>query len=1193
MKNCLHVFARCLLLTTVILGGFQLASFAQVYATASPLPLQRSATNAPSLQSESKRSVRTILFALEESYHVSFSYNDALVRDLTLKENFTWDKNETLEAVLRRLVDEANLKFEKVSSDSYLILSEKKQAEEKKGVDRAIATPPENTDPFAIASVVPMKDKSKEKDAHAVSGTVKDDTNNPLPGVNVVVKGTTNGTTTDSDGKFALEVPNGDEVLIFSFIGYATQEVAISNRTSIDVSLASDLNTLDEVVVVGYGEQKRVNLLGSVAEVKPEEVQDFPVANLGTALVNRVPGVSVSTASGKPGANTTISIRNPVTFGNMPTSPLYVIDGVMVPQEYFDNLDATQVESITFLKDAAASIYGSQGSNGVVLVRTKRGAPGKAKISYQGSYAISKATKFPKMMSGYQYATALNDFYASEPALPTPVPSTSFYTPDELEYLKTHNYSWLDETWQDSHLQRHTLNVSGGSDNVTYFAGGSFYDETGNLRDLYVKKYSLRFGINAKITDNLTADISMSLDNAVENRPAPKGFADQSETMDGTIASLTQMPGWVPMYIGDKPVYASTIKWHPYELQNSGSYSRSKSQGVMLNASLEYKIQKIKGLSVRVQFAKEGRTVFGKEYYASYNTYEFVQEGDHTNSGTYGNPNVIYTDQVNKVQRIKNGDFLNESHNSLGSYQLNEAITYKRTFGLHDFNLLLLAEQGESSGDNFQATREGQVIPEIDQFFGFSANKNNWDNTGSGTETGRMSYLGRLNYIYMDRYLLEATFRADASPNFPTHSHWGYFPSVAVGWKISEENFFRDNVSFVNDLKIRFQVGLTGNNNVRPYGYKERYTQTTGMVFGNILTNGLNNNDIPNPNITWEKALYKNLGIDGTFFNRKFNFAIDLYHRYNYDMFDIPSSTVPTTLGANINSQNYARLKSWGIEGALTYNGSVQDFKYSIGVNTGYTDNRIERKFVGASDKGTWRDPNGRRTDTGIEGYKTLGIVRTQEELDAFLVANPGYKIDGVDPEVGWMLFEDQNSIDTDGDGKWDAKDGVINGDDKVRLKERSGSRFGMGYNLGASWKGFKFSVNIALALGGYDVYDKPARTIPDLKGAKTGLTHWTDAWSVNNPDAKYPKLEAKYISEVYDLWIVSATTMRVNNMSLSYTLPSRIQEKLRLPEVRILFTGTNLWDIINNQPYKYSTANLSVDYPALRTYTMGINLTL
>jgi hypothetical protein len=209
------------------------------------------------------------------------------------------------------------------------------------------------------------------------------------------------------------------------------------------------------------------------------------------------------------------------------------------------------------------------------------------------------------------------------------------------------------------------------------------------------------------------------------------------------------------------------------------------------------------------------------------------------------------------------------------------------------------------------------------------------------------------------------------------------------------------------------------------------------------------------------------------------------------------------------------------------------------------------------------------------------------------LAANPAYKIDGATPEVGWMLFEDQNTIDSDGDGVWDAKDGLINSDDKVRLRGRSGPRFGMGYNLGASWKGFRLSVNIALALGGYDVYDKPARTIPDLKGAKTGLAHWRDAWSVNNPDAKYPKLEAKYISEVYDLWIVSATTMRVNNMSLSYTLPSHIQEKLRLPEVRILFTGTNLWDIINNQPYKYSTANLSVDYPALRTYTMGINLTL
>lgn len=1175
MKNCLLVLARCLLLTAVILGGTHLSVLAQVYATASPLPMQRSATEAHSFQSENKRSVRSILFALEESYHVSFSYNDAVVHDLTLKENFSWNKNEALEAVLKRLVDQADLKFEKMSSDSYLILTEKKEGGEKKVIEKEHSKTSESLVPqiMDLPGTQPTAQETKDA-AHQVAGVVKDDTNSPLPGVNVVVKGTTNGTTTDSDGKYVLSVEDASSVLVFSFIGYASQEVAINNQTMIDITMSADLKTLNEVIVVGYGEVKRANVLGAVADIKPEEVQDLSVANLGTALMNRVPGVGVSQASGKPGSTTTISIRNPQTFVASTTiEPLFIIDGFQVTKLDFDNLDATQVESITFLKDAAASIYGSRGANGVVLVKTKRGKPGKAKISYQGTYGISAATKFPDMLNSHDHALLLNGLNLANAQDPA-----NLYTEAELEYLKTHNYSWLDETWQNSHLQRHTLNVSGGSEDITYFAGASYYDETGNLGDLYAKKYSIRFGMKANITKNLTADVSLSTDNSTLNRPSPKGVTVQSETLSETISSLILMPAWIPMNIDGKPVYTST-GWHPRELQNSGSYSKSNSQGVILNASLEYKVPTIKGLSFRVQYARNSRNAFGKEYYASYKLNEFKRQGIHGSKPTGANQNVIFTDTVTQVRTIANGNQLYESHNSNAFYQLNEAITYARRFGNHDFNLLLLAEQSETSGDVFTVKREQQVISGIDQIFGFSGTQTNWDNTGSGTETGRMSYLGRLNYGFMDRYLLEATFRADASPNFPTNSQWGYFPSVAVGWKISEENFFMNNIRFVNDLKFRFQVGLTGNDQVPAYQYKERYTQTTGMLWGSVLTSGLNNNVSPNPNITWEKALYKNFGIDGTFLDRKFNFSVDVYHRYNYDMLNTPETAVPTTYGGTISDQNYGRLKSWGTEFMLGYNGVVRDFSYSVSMNFAITDNRVVRRFVSAGDAGTWRDPNGRRTDSGIEGYRSLGMIKTQEELDAFVAANPDYKINGKPVMLGWMLFEDING------------DNNITDLDRVRLKERSGPRFGAGFNLGASWKGFKLSANIALALGGYEAYDKPARTAPTVN--QSALAHWKDAWSPVNPTGNYPAIDAPFNNDIYDMWIVKATTMRVNNMTLSYVLPSSLITKYNLPQVRVVLTGTNLWDIINNTPYKYSMSNQAIDYPSMRTYTFGLNVSL
>ncbi len=445
-----------------------------------------------------------------------------------------------------------------------------------------------------------------------------------------------------------------------------------------------------------------------------------------------------------------------------------------------------------------------------------------------------------------------------------------------------------------------------------------------------------------------------------------------------------------------------------------------------------------------------------------------------------------------------------------------------------------------------------------------------------------MSYLGRLNYSFKDRYLMEATFRADASPQFPKNSQWGYFPSVGLGWKISEEDFFRNNVNFLNDFKIRAQVGLIGRDAIPGYQYKERYTPTTGMLFGSTLTSGLNNNVVPNPQITWEKALYKNIGFDGTFLQRKFNFSIDLYHRYMYDMFDQPTAAVPTSFGGNISSQNYGKLNSWGIEGMIGYNGHVDDIEYSISMNGTYTDNKVKQRFVSDGDKGTWRDPNGRRTDSGIEGLEALGIVRTQEELDAFLANNPGYTINGIVPKVGWVLFKDQ-----DGDGKI-LSDATK---DKVRLRARSGSRVALGYNLGVGWKGFKLSANIAMLVGGVTAYDKPARTVPTTTASALAL--WKDAYNADNPNGKYPALDAAYGSEVYDLWIVSATTIRVNNMSLAYSLPSAISSKLKIPGIRVLLTGTNLWDIVNNQPYKYSGTSLSTDYPAMRTYTLALNLTM
>ncbi|MFD2033839.1 SusC/RagA family TonB-linked outer membrane protein [Belliella marina] len=1088
-------------------------------------------------------SLPQVFSILNEKTEFSFVYDSKSVNNLTpvsLKSN-----GESLEDVLLKLSASHQLSFQQVNER------------------------------ISVKSLQPNKQNPIEVNV-TITGKVYDNEGVPLPGATVRVEGTNNGVATGLDGEFSIVAPE-NATLVVSYIGFITSKLKVlPNQTIYEIKLEVDDSALEEVVVIGYGEQKRANVLGAVETIMAEDIEDLPMANLGSALINRVPGVGVSQASGRPGANTSINIRNAAVFSaSSSTEPLYVIDGFQMSKEDFDNLDATMVESITFLKDAAASIYGSRGANGVVLVTTKKGKPGKIKINYSGTHGISTATQMPQMLSGYDHAMLLNGLNLSNNS-----PENSLYTESELEYLRNTNNSWLDGLWGNAHLSRHTVNLSGGSDKVTYFAGANYYKETGNLQDLYVNKFGFRFGMNAEIVKGLNATVSLATDNSLVNRPQPKGITANAETMSETFSSLLLTPAWVPPYIDGKPVFSSTPGWHPQELPGSGSYNRSKSNGITVNASLEYKPQKIEGLTFRVQYGQNVRNNFGKEYYASYNLYEFIREGNHPTSGAGQTENVIFTNQINAIREIRNGNQIYLSHNNSMNYQLNESVSYTRSFGEHYLSVMVAAEQSETYGDNFFTRRDNQSVPGVDQIFAFSLDRNNWDNGGSGNENARMSYFGRLNYSFKDRYLLESSFRADASPNFPPGSDWGYFPSVAVGWKLSEENFFRDNVSFINNLKLRFQVGFTGNDQVAAFQWRTRYTQTTGMLFGNAMTNGLDNARTPNSQITWEKALYKNLGLDGTIFNHRLNFGFDFYDRLNYDMFNAPTATVPTTFGGVISDQNYGRLKSWGLEVNLGYNGKIgRDVYYNIGIITGRSDNRVLRRYISDRDAGTWRDTNGRRTDNGIEGYKSIGLVTSQEQLDAFLEQNPGYTIDGQIPRVGWMLFED-----IDGDGR-------ITSEDRTRIVNRQGGGFGMGHNMGLSYKGVKLSVNWSWSVGGYRVYDNNARQIPTHN--RSALAIWNDSWSVLNPEGTMPALDARFASQVYDLWITSATMMRINNMNLSYSLPESLARRFGVPQFRVFATGTNLWDIVNKQDYKYSRTNNSFDYPAMRTFSFGLNFSL
>ncbi len=1019
----------------------------------------------------------------------------------------------------------------------------------------------------------------------SVSGKVIDEqTKLPLVGVTVKVKNSSTATSTNASGEFSIKIPSSESVITFSYVGYVIFETKAGTNNNLRITLFKQENKMDDVVVVGYGTKKRVNVLGSVATIKAEEIEDLPVANLGSALINRLPGVGVSFASGKPGSTTNINIRNATTFSGatgagiaVTSEPLYVIDGITVGKQDFDNLDASLVETISFLKDASAAIYGASGAKGVVLVTTKKGKPGKARISYSGYFGTSTSAVKPKVMSAYEHAQMLNDGYELNNS-----PLTSRFSQADLDFLKTNPYkSWYDELWSAANVTRHTINISGGSDKITFFAGGNYYKETGNYGNISLEKYGLRSGMNAKVIDGLTANITMGTDFSRDERHTLKGASD--ETDDLSLRALFLTPKWVPLTINGLPVNWSGPNppgaWNPLGLENAGNYKWQQSQGLNLNASLEYKPALIKGLTAKFQYGKLNRNANHKEYFPPYKVYNFVRGGQN---------NLLYTSTptTSPTSNISNSDQLGESTTTTSSYQFIASLAYTKKVKNHDFDVMVAVDQSEGNSKNTFYYRNGQIVAGIDEFWAFSTASSTIRNPVY-TQNVKRSYLGRMNYSFSDKYNVEIIARYDASSNFAPENRWGLFPSIGLGWKISDESFFKNKFHFVDYMKIRGNFGLVGEDRVTARLYESRFTQTTGNLFGTSPTNGLDPNISPNLNISWEKARNLNVGFDATFLKNKISFTADFWNRYTYDGYDkLENGALPFTAGINTAVVNYGKQLNWGSEFSVGYKARIaKDWSFNADVNFGFSNSQLLQAFYNTNLLGTVNEKdislgrNPKKFNSSNYGYIAKGILRTQADVDALLLKNPNYKIGGAKPQVGFMDFQDM-----DGDGQ-------INDNDIVPMFDNTSSRIGFGITLGVSYKTFKLKTNINLSFGGKKFYDTEARKVPTT--TQNAPQFWSDHWTPTSPNAKYPRADAPLAKENSTFWAVSGTQSRVNNMTLSYSLPKNIAEKLRIPDVRAFLTGTNLWNIIN--PFKYKdpyTSNFAY-YPTIRTISLGLNVSL
>lgn len=1145
---------------------------ASVQKTVFPQPDQQ--------ESKEMEPLEKALLGLEEHFKVHLNFELSMIKEKYVRTDKKASDFKNVEEALQQLLNPVKLKYEKLEANYYVIYQPKSSTfnRQNKKEGKLIGNEEELFPNIKRIAILPAGFK-RPKDV-AVKGTViSSEDEKPIPGVNVMVKGTANGTITDINGNYTLAVPDS-AVLVFSFVGFITEEVPVNGRSVIDMVMVSDIKSLSEVVVVGYGEQKRANVLGAVETISTEEVEDIPASNLGALLQGRLAGVSTGQSSGRPGASSNFSIRTNPTFG-APTDVLFVIDGFIRDQAAFEILDPTEVESISVLKDAAAAVYGARGAGGVVLVTTKKGREGKPRINYSGSIGMAEPRQMVEMLSAYDHATLLND--VTRYKFPnTYTDRNEWYTEEELEYFKRVEHNWMDEAFKNAVTSRHTLNVSGGSDRVRYFGSGSYYNETGSLPGTQYQKYTLRLGMDADITKDLSASLKISSDNNLDLRPFNAEDGGNYNAMNGTFEALLQTPRWIPSYINGLPVgQYGTIYQHPLEVNNINSYARQEGSNTVINSALEYKVPFVEGLRVRAAYSQARRSGAGKSYRVNYQLYNFKTAGAHNHIIT----NEL--DEENPVTTIDNDDKLSFDHSSLKNYQFNSSIAYDQTFGRHDLSALVVYEQAESSDYYFSTEREGILVEGFEQFGGFSGDQ--LGNQSREGHSGRLSYIGRLNYGYAGKYLFEGTFRYEGSQKFAPENRWGFFPALAVGWRISEEPFFKNNVSFMDNLKLRVSGGLLGNDNIGPRQWERSFSTRDGAYLGGIRkANAIQNRNegLALTGVTWEKTASYNGGIDMRFVNNV-SLQFDYYYRYTWDILANRGSTLPTSAGINKPpNENYGRMSSNGFDASVNYEGSISNnFGFDVGVNMHWGRSIVLEVHQNPEAYGAWDDQIGKMPN-GETGLIALGIIRTQAQLDRILEENPDYTIFDRVPELGMIYYKDVG-----GPNRSDIPDGKITKDDR-RIIAPAVNALGFGINLGASWKGFRVSTNFGLnGFGTYEFYDKESYRMPSAN--LNGPAFWKDHWTPENPDAAYPSPVFASNEERSTFWMRDGLDFSLNMVNASYKLPKVLSEKWRIPEMRIYFSGRNMWRIINPLEYKDPSLSRFNSYPMMRTYNLGLNITI
>lgn len=1027
---------------------------------------------------------------------------------------------------------------------------------------------------FADNKRVNLKGGNQQK-TKVVKGTVKDNTGEVVIGANVIdLSAPSNGTITDMDGNFSLQVSD-DTRLQISYIGYNSKEVSVKGVTDLQIILDEDSKALEEVVVVGYGTQKKVNLTGSVSSVNSEEIKDRVQNDVLSSIQGTVPGVTVVS---RPGKDASINFRG---RGNLGTSePLYVIDGAIANAAFFSNLDPNSIESISFLKDAASSaIYGSRAAYGVVLVTTKQGKDGRMDVSYSGMVGMKAPTYKADLVNSWEYAELYNEaLYNTNPS----GGKNQGFTNEQIELFRNGsqpdlypNTNWMDLLFDDwAVTTKHSLNFSGGTKKLRYFAGLGYIYDTENLRNRDVRRYNLNLNVSSDVTDWLTfrggvkyiqrkKDINGGTPSFNNILIVPSTFvAKQSNGEWGSVESGHEASG---TFAGGNPLRAySTGDWTKIQIEHS-------------MYELAFDLKPIKGLVLTGQ--------------ATYETYAYKDK--------------VYTSLKDEIPSFLNpGSFIGGTGNTINSMEVNwkshnfltytGTANYSWTKDIHSFSVLAGVSYEHYNEETLMGSR--QDFP-ADSFEDMSAGATSGSlyKNGSGMQEYKMfSYFGRVNYTLMDRYMFEANFRADASSRFHADNRWGYFPSFSAGWRISEEAFMENTRNVLDNLKLRVSYGTLGNiNNVGNYDYFQNYGGDSYYSFGNAPAKVIGETKPANPSLGWEKVALTDVGLDFDLWNGKLSGTADYYVKNTSDI--LLAYNVPLETGiTNAPSQNVAKVRNKGFELTLSHRNQINKFTYMVSANIATNHNEItnlasSNDIINNLDGGHGVAKYILREGESIGsfyGFKSDGLY-TQEEIDA----GHYYTYGGVTPNAGDTKFVPQRDL------KWGEE---ITDDDRTIIGCEVPD-FTYGINLSMNYENFELSV-FGQGVSGADVAFEVYQVHPFFHGQDNPRAYHLGRWTEENPNpnAIYPRIytasspHTTYNRAFNDYQIFDADYFRIKTISFGYSVPKETVARLGLSSLKLYVTGENLFTIRADHKMKdFDPESTSSTIQALGTKSLafGVNV--